>query len=392
MSKEIVKIVHIADTHIDPTARYLGHKEQDRRRDFIMAFNYAINKTLELKPDILLISGDLYDKVNPRNPARTHVIRAFRRLYHEGIKIYAISGNHDTPRSLEEGASPLHEIDAAGYIRYFSKSKEMESDIIDIHGIKVCISGASYNHSIPFDRDPLEMLSIPCEGDLNIAMLHYNFTSFNIPSFWRAPTIKETSLPQDLHYLALGHYHSFKKVCIGNTYVVYPGSTERVTFLEENEPKGFVYLELYENGVREVNYIQTEPRPLKTLDITITKNDPNPIGKIVSIARQHSDPKVILRLRIKGKLSLERLMRYSREDVLKELEKYFFHVIINDQKLEYLLETPEIESFELLSPIKLYEEYFAKLIEEADKDNGKKEILLKALNLGKKFLEEAGAW
>ncbi|RLF15629.1 MAG: hypothetical protein DRN06_05800, partial [Thermoprotei archaeon] len=116
-----MRIMHVADVHLDPTFRYLGPKERERRRDFLSAFNYVVRKVLELKPDALLVAGDLYDRVNPRNPARVQVIRAFRRIHSEGVRIFVIGGNHDTPRSVEEGASPLHELDAAGYARFFSK-------------------------------------------------------------------------------------------------------------------------------------------------------------------------------------------------------------------------------------------------------------------------------
>jgi len=389
---EPVRIIHVADTHVDPTARYLGPKEQDRRGDFLRAFEYVVNKALELEPDLLLISGDLFDRVNPRNPARTRVMRALRRLHSEGIRIYAIGGNHDTPRSVEEGASPLHELEAAGYVRFFSKTREVEGETVDIRGLKICVSGASYNHTIPLDQDPLETMRIPREGDVNIVMLHYNFSSVRTPPIWRAPTIKETSIPSDVHYVALGHYHSFRKVPLGRTLVVYPGSTERRSFAEENEEKGFVYVELDEEGVRNLQYIKTNPRPLKTLRITISENDENPVNTVVSAAKEHADAKAILRLIIKGRLPQERLASYNRNQILSELEGRFFHVIIDDRELEYVFEQPEFEGFETLSPLKLYEDYLLKLLQDAGGDAGRRKILEEALNLGRKFLEEAGAW
>jgi len=392
LGQESVRIIHVADTHIDPTVRYLGPKEQERRRDFLRAFEHVVKKTLELKPDLLLISGDLFDRVNPRNPARTQVMRGLRRLYNEGIRIYAIGGNHDTPRSVEEGASPLHELEAAGYVKFFSKTGEIEADNIDVHGLKICISGASYNHTIPLDRDPLETMRIPREGDVNIVMLHYNFSSVKIPPIWRAPTIKETSIPRDVHYLALGHYHCFRKISLGRTLVVYPGSTERRSFAEENEKKGFVYVELNEERVKNPEYIETNPRPLKTLKITISENEENPVNTIVSVTIKHTNRQAILRLIIKGRLSQEQLTRYNRDQILRQLENHFFHVIIDDRELEYVLEQPELEGFEMLSPLKLYEDYLVRLIQDAGNSSKKRKILEGAFNLGKKFLEEAGAW
>ena len=392
MAQEHVRIIHVADTHIDPTARYLGPKEQERRRDFLKAFGHVVKKALELKPDLLLISGDLFDRVNPRNPARTQVMKALRRLHSEGIRIYAIGGNHDTPRSVEEGASPLHELEATGYVEFFSKTGEIEADIVDVRGLKICVSGASYNHTFPLDEDPLEIMRIPQEGDVNIVMLHYNFSPVEVPPIWRAPTIKETNIPRDIHYLALGHYHGFRKISLGRTLAVYPGSTERRSFAEENEEKGFIYVELDGEGVKNLEFIKTNPRPLKTVKITITENDANPVNTIVSAAREYADRQAILRLIIKGGIPQERLTRYNRDRILHQLEGFFFHVIIDDRELEYILEHSGLEGFETLNPLKLYEDYLIRLLQNVGNNSEKRKVLEEALNLGKEFLEEAGAW
>jgi len=389
MSREKVRIIHLADSHIDPTFRYLGAKQYERRRDFLQAFLYAVKKTLELKPDMLIISGDLYDKVNPRNPARTKIMRALRRISHEGIEIYAISGNHDTPRSIEEGASPLHEIEASGFIKYFSKTSEMEAYHIKVGSLDICISGASFNHTFPEELDPLEVMTPPTEGDINIAILHYNFTPVKIKPIWIAPTIRETSIPKNLHYLALGHIHNFQKIRIGDTWIIYPGSTERRSFAEEDEPKGFVYLELSTDGMQKIEYIQTNPRPLKTIELNLKRRE-NPVEKVVKVAMKHANPKTILRLKIKGQLPLEELVKYNREEILRNLEQKFFHIIIDDRELEYLFEEIEIESIETLDPIKLYENYLINLIKKAEEEGAQiaKSLRQAALELGRKLLEE----
>ena len=386
-----VRIMHVADVHLDPTFRYLGPKERERRRDFLSAFNYVVRKVLELKPDALLVAGDLYDRVNPRNPARVQVIRAFRRIHSEGVRIFVIGGNHDTPRSVEEGASPLHELDAAGYARFFSKVSEADAETFEVEGYRVCVSGASYNHALLCEVDPLEVIKLPSEGDVNIAMLHYNYAPARVPPMWRAPTIKETSVPRDIHYLALGHYHRRYEARVGITHVVYPGGTERRTFAEEGEPKGFAYVELSEEGVQKLSFIETRPRPLKTVEVTLTERTLDPVREVVERAIKYSEPEAILRLRIKGRLPLDKLTRYSRDEILERVEGSFFHVVVEDRGLEYALELPELEGVEELSPLRLYEEYLGAFIER-EGDESKKRLLEEALRVGRRLLEEVGAW
>lgn len=387
-----VKILHAADIHLDPTFRMLGPREFERRKDFLIAFHQVIKFASEHRPDIILISGDLFDKVNPRNPIRVHVIRAFRYLHNMGIKTFLIGGNHDTPRSVEEGASPLHEIDASGYATFFSSVGEMEADHVKTNELDICISGVSFNHTLTEDTDPLDHLKIPLEGDVNIAMLHYNLASFTVLPIWRAPTIKETNIPRDLHYLALGHLHGYKHKYIGNTLAVYPGSTERRTFIEEDDEKGFVWIEINENGIQTMKFINIKVRPVKTLKIHLRENDTDPLKKILDIITStvKSDKNLILRLIITGNLPLNILTKYRREEIIRELQNDFFYVVINDRKLEYIPEDVNLPSMEY-SPLTLYKSYIEKLLEET-KVEREREVLRKALEYGTRALEEAGAW
>ena len=391
MTKKTVRIVHVSDTHLDPTARYLGPKELERRKDFLRAFNHVISRTRELKPDVMLIAGDLYDRVNPRNPTRMWVMKAFRKLHHDGVRIYIIGGNHDTPRSVEEGASPLHVLDAAGYVRFFSRINDMEADTVDINGYSVCISGASFNHTLPHEEDPIRVMKTPREGDINIAILHYNYGPARPPPMWSAPTIRETNVPKDLHYLALGHYHRYYVARVGLTHIVCPGSTERRSFAEEGESKGFVYAELDEKGVKKLEFLETNPRPLKTVSVTIREEDANPTRKVIMAVKNLSDLNMILRIRVRGRISLKKLIQYSRDEILKELSDLFFYTLIDDRELEYTLEQPELGGIEEFSPLKLYDNYLTRLLNGVD-DEEKRKILQEALQTGKRLLEEAGAW
>lgn len=394
MAGRPLRIVHVADTHLDPPLRYLGPRVEERRRDFLKAFDYVVEKVLELKPDVMLVAGDLYDRVNPRNPPRTWVMRAFRRVRSEGVRVYVVGGNHDTPRSVEEGASPLHELDAAGYVQFFSSVSRMDADTFEVGGYTICISGASFNHTLPLEEDPLASMKVPLEGGINVAMLHYNFAPARAPPMWAAPTIREASIPRGLHYLALGHYHRYYAGKVGEARVVYPGSTERRSFVEEGERKGFVYAEVGEEGVERLEFIETEPRPMRTVEVEVGEDVDDPIERVVKAAMRFADRRALARLRIKGRLPLEKLVRYNRGEVVKRLESLFFHVIVDDRGLECAMEEPELTDLEELSPLKLYEDYMNRLISEA-KEAGSEErvgVLQEARRRGKELLEEVGAW
>ena len=102
-----IHVLLTADNHLDPSAVQYGPKRFERKRDFQRCFEILANFALENKPDILLIGGDFYDGILPGNPTRAFVAEQFKRLHEKNIKTVLVSGHHDTPRSAEQGASPL---------------------------------------------------------------------------------------------------------------------------------------------------------------------------------------------------------------------------------------------------------------------------------------------
>ena len=98
-----MKIVHCSDLHLGK--RFSGNKDYVKKRymDFFNAFATFIDKVEEIKPDVCLIAGDIFDKkeINPDILSKTEYL--FKRLKDNVKKdIVAIEGNHDNSRILEE--------------------------------------------------------------------------------------------------------------------------------------------------------------------------------------------------------------------------------------------------------------------------------------------------
>ncbi|MEM4454496.1 MAG: DNA repair exonuclease [Thermofilaceae archaeon] len=389
----VVKVLHTADNHLDPKLTELGAKSMERRRDFLSAFQHAVNFALERRPHLFLVSGDLFDSVNPRNPARTQVIRAFRRLHSEGVRVFLIGGNHDMPRSVEEGMSPLHEIEASGYARFFSSPEAPEVEHVSVDGLDVAVVGLSYNPAVPPDANPLKHLSVrlPREGDLAIAMLHYNFAGLRVPPFWRAPTFSREDVPGEYRYLALGHIHSRAVVDLGSTVVAYPGSTERRSFGEEgDEAKGFLWVELQAEGKPRLEFVETPARPMRTVRVEVPPRVEDPISHILQNLPP-SDPKLLLRLIVSGLLPLSGIVRYSKAALLRRLEGRYFHTVIEDGDLRFEVRTSSVPAAAAKSPIEAFRVEMEERMRRAQTEE-ERAVLELAFKLGLQKLEEAGAW
>ncbi|ABL78968.1 metallophosphoesterase family protein [Thermofilum pendens] len=390
---EVLRIVHTADNHLDPKFTFLGPKVRDRREDFLNAFRRVVDFAVEAKPHLFLVSGDLFDSVNPRNPVRVQVIRAFRRLYSEGVRVYVIAGNHDMPRSLEEGLSPLKEVEASGYARFFEKTSEFEVDHFEVNGFDVAVAGISYNPEVGLDEHPLRKYNarVPREGDIEVVLMHYNFAGVEVPGAWRAPRITREDIPDNCVYAALGHVHSRVTIPLGNGGVAaYPGSTERRSFIEEGDgAKGFLYVKVHGDGRVETEFKEVPTRPIKTVRVQVPPSAEDPVGYVLS-SLPPPDPRLLLRVLVEGSIPLARLTRYSRAELLKNAEKRFFHVVVEDSELRCAYAEKPSVAVESKSPIEAFREEVEGRLREAPEED--RIILLKALERGVKALEESGAW
>ncbi len=383
-----IQVLHTADNHLDPPAVMYGPRRYDRKMDFLRCFEAVVNYAVKNRPDLLLISGDLFDHMRPRNPTRALAMKHFRTLYEKGIQVFLISGHHDTPKSMEEGSSPISVYGNSKYVRYFEDTYEPSQEILEIEGQKALVSGMSYNPLLSWGTDPLENVKLEPSGDINILMLHYSIEGFEGYSSSLEPVVRPRSIPKGFQLVAAGHLHQYQKSRIGATDIIYPGSTERTRFLEEGEKKGFVWIELDKKGVTSQEFIETPARELRTVEINLPKK-----GKINDFLKDEleklRDPELILRMKLIGSVDVKQLASYRRSDILSFAQDKFFSLIPDEKTLR--IETGAvIEPLPRTTPLQEVRRYFQEQIKKA-KDEEKK-MLNEALNLCEKRLQEAGAW
>ncbi|MFW9831963.1 MAG: exonuclease SbcCD subunit D [Candidatus Thorarchaeota archaeon] len=385
-----ITILHTSDTHLDIPAVKFGTRRYERKNDFLKSFDRIIEYALEKKPDLFLHSGDLFDSLNPRNPVRAHVMAAFRKLSDKHIPIYIISGNHDVPRARRHGVAPLMEYARAEFVTFFDDWEEIHSKTINLQGIDIEISGISFNPTLLPSADPLSQLTIPGKGDVNILLTHYNVEGLR-GTYPHEPDILLKSIPRKLTLLATGHNHEFQQQKVGNTTICTPGSTEHVTFSEENQKKGFVWLELDTDGVHQLKQIPVDTRPMQTINLTIPA-DANINTLLIKEIDRLRNPQLILRFRLKGVMTIKSAERYRRAEVVRHGFAKCFSTEIVDV-LEYISPEPDLllPETELKPPITEYRDFVNARIKQ-EKDDQKKKLLQLALERGVGLLEDSGGW
>ncbi|WCB33628.1 exonuclease SbcCD subunit D [Fusobacterium nucleatum] len=250
-----MKIVHCSDLHLGK--RLSGNKDYVKKRymDFFNAFATFVDKVEEIKPDVCLIAGDIFDKkeINPDILSKTEYL--FKRL-RDNVKkdIIAIEGNHDNSRILEE--SWLEYLQEQNILKVFYYNKDFEEKnylkIDDINFYPVGYPGFMIDEALTKLSEKLN------PQEKNIIIVHTGISG----STNTLPGLVSTSI-LDLFkdkaiYIAGGHIHSFTTYPKEKPYFFVSGSLEFSNVQnEKSDKKGFI---LFDTDTLNYEFIELEHR------------------------------------------------------------------------------------------------------------------------------------
>ena len=260
-----MKIVHCSDLHLGK--RFSGNKDYVKKRymDFFNAFATFVDKVEEIKPDVCLIAGDIFDKkeINPDILSKTEYL--FKRLKDNVKKdIIAIEGNHDNSRILEE--SWLKYLQEQNILKVFYYNKDFEGKnylkIDDINFYPVGYPGFMIDEALTKLSEKLN------PQEKNIVIVHTGISG----STNTLPGLVSTSI-LDLFkdkaiYIAGGHIHSFTTYPKEKPYFFVSGSLEFSNIQnEKSDKKGFI---LFDTDTLKYEFIELEHRKRIKKDFSYT--------------------------------------------------------------------------------------------------------------------------
>ena len=260
-----MKIVHCSDLHLGK--RFSGNKDYVKKRymDFFNAFATFVDKVKEIKPDVCLIAGDIFDKkeINPDILSKTEYL--FKKL-RDNVKkdIIAIEGNHDNSKILEE--SWLEYLQEQNILKVFYYNKDFEEKnylkIDDINFYPVGYPGFMIDEALTKLSEKLN------PQEKNIVVVHTGISG----STNTLPGLVSTSI-LDLFkdkaiYIAGGHIHSFTTYPKEKPYFFVSGSLEFSNVQnEKSDKKGFI---LFDTDTLNYEFIELEHRKRIKKDFSYT--------------------------------------------------------------------------------------------------------------------------
>lgn len=240
-----MRIVHLSDIHLGfrQYQRLAESGLNQREVDVARTLRRVIEKVIELRPDVVLVAGDVFHTVRPTNQAILHAFRQFQLLVERlpEAQVVIVAGNHDSPRTRETGCI-LHLFTPLG-IRVSAGSAERFN----------LFNGEVSVLAVPDDpTTPRPSLTPDPSAKYNILLIHGEVEGI-LPRYAatadRAPmSISEEELgAHRWDYVALGHYHVYRAVAPNAFYsgsLDYTSSNPWGELLEERETriegKGFI--------------------------------------------------------------------------------------------------------------------------------------------------------
>ena len=309
----VVRILFLADTHLG--FDYPFHPRVKRRRrgdDFFLNFTRALEPARRGEVDAVVHGGDILFR--SKVPARL-VDMAFaplKDIADRGVKVFLVPGNHERSR-IPFGLLAVHR-----NIHIFSQPSTF---FLKSQGTIVALSGFPYwRHNVrkQFSRlleetgwrqakhySHSRLLCVHhCFEGAKVGPINYTFRNGE-------DVIKTADIPAEFQAVLSGHIHRFQILTSDlnslslKVPIFYPGSIERTSFAEKDEPKGYLILEIDPDSNGSIlsrwSFQELPTRPMIKVGIDITGLDPHKLRNLLKISLGRIDPNSIVRIEIRGK-------------------------------------------------------------------------------------------
>ncbi len=213
-----MKIVHLSDLHLGlrQYQRQTQNGINQREADVANAFRKAVDRIIEIKPDVILIGGDIFHAVRPGNTAILHAYWQFSKLTQAlpDAIVVIVEGNHDKPRTKEAG----------NIIRLFSSLGvtvvDSEPKRLSFRDGELSILAVPALTRTRFEPDPSAKYNVLLiHGLIEGVVKRYGTLAERAEGDL---TLKEL-MPEKWDYVAMGHYHVYQRMA---PKVFYSGSIE----------------------------------------------------------------------------------------------------------------------------------------------------------------------
>ena len=243
-----MRIIHTSDWHIGKNLYDYSLIE-----DQTFYFEKFLEQLDELKPDALIIAGDIYDRSIPSAEAINLLGDILCEIVlKKKIQTVLIAGNHDSKDRLSFGSPLLKQsgLHIAGTIEKAIKKVTLQDinfyliPYIEPHNIKQLYPDQTIKtHDCAMRQYTKEMCEQLDKTQINIAVCHGLFGGgADAEITVGGSEMIDSSIFEEFDYVALGHIHTHRTA--GNKNIIYSGSPLKYSIDEATQPKSFAILDI----------------------------------------------------------------------------------------------------------------------------------------------------
>lgn len=268
-----IRLILVADTHLGLDYPLRPRTERCRRgQDFFDNFIRVLDFAVKTQADLVVHGGDLFFRSRIPPKISDLVYSLLLEYAEKGLQFVIVPGNHERsqlPQSLLTGHPN---------IRIFDQPQTFE---LNLNGSKVAISGFP-NERQDVRRTFTDLLQQTkwqqTPADIRLLCFHQAVEGAQVgPANFTFRTghdvIRLQDIPADFTAVLAGHIHRrqiLKRVVANHARmvkVIYPGSVERTSFAEKNEPKGFfeILFTPDENDTWQIKNLNFQPLPARPM-------------------------------------------------------------------------------------------------------------------------------
>ena len=214
----MTRVIHTGDTHIG----YSQYHSPVRRQDFLDAFEAVVDDAVDGGVDAVVHAGDLFHDRRPELGDLMGTISVLRRLDDAGIPFLAVVGNHESTR----GGQWLDLFERLGLATRLGDEPVVVGDTA-FYGL---------DHVPVSRRDDLDYAFADHDADHAALVAHGLFEPFGYADWDTETVLTESDVEFDA--MLLGDNHKPDTAEVADTWVTYPGSTERAS-ASEREGRGY---------------------------------------------------------------------------------------------------------------------------------------------------------
>lgn len=308
----MVRILLLADTHLgfDLPVNPRIHRRR-RGHDFLANYAAALQPALTGEVDLVVHGGDVFNRSRPASSVVWQAFEPLTRVADRGVPVFVVPGNH------ERGRIPHLRFAQHPGIHVFDRPRTY---VAEVKGVRVAIAG------FPSERDTVRARFtdlVAASGhsdvsaDVRLLCLHQCVEGATVgPAnymFTTAPdVIRAGDIPRGFDAVLSGHIHRHQVLTTDRrgqplpAPVLYPGSIERTSIAEADEPKGFMTVEFTcrdDTVNAEWQFHQLPARPLVRHELQLAGLDAARVESAIRLLVASAPADAVVSVRVSGAIT-----------------------------------------------------------------------------------------